>query len=333
MIRKSLFYLVLGVTAVFLLIVSFYSKNRNYAVVAEVEPQKTAISYPKPVRIKNLYVAAGEHVQKGDLLLEVERPDLELDIQKIRNEISQLEAEKARRREDYRSARELEEVRHQQQITSLNGRLDELDSEYRSDSLFMAEVTRWTGTDTVTAEEPYFIIRKRIQDEKSLEEKRYSSEKKRQQLLFEKDMEFYELRSQRLRDELESHLTEEMNLKQFSPIDGTIGAVSVQLMELIPPYQTILSVYDENPNVIKAYMNEKAIIPVEVGDRVNVESINRNYSLEGEVVEIGSRIVSYPNQMVPASQTQMWGKEVFVKIPTDNEFLNGEKVYVYLGSN
>ena len=333
MIRKALFYIVFGITAIFLVLVSFNSKNRNYAVVAEVEPQKTAISFPKPVRIKNLHVAAGEHVQKGDLLLEVERPDLELDIQKIQNEISQLEAEQARRQEDYRTTRELERVRHDQEITSLNGRLQELDSEYRSDSLFMAEVTRWTGTDSVTTEDPYYIARKRLLEERALEEKRYSSEGNRQRLLFDKDMEFYALRGQRLRDELGSHLAEKRNLKQFSPIDGTIGTVSVQLMELIPPYQTILSVYDENPNVIKAYMNEKAIIPVEVGDRVKVESINRNYSIEGEVVEIGSRIVSYPNQMVPASQTQMWGKEIFVKIPTDNEFLNGEKVYVYLGSN
>lgn len=330
MIRKITFYVVVGLTSLFLLIVSFYSKNRNYAVVAEVEPQKTAISYPKPVRIKKLYVAAGEHVQKGDLLLEVERPDLELDIRKLRNEISQVESEMSKRQEDYRSLMEIESVRHRQKITSLDARLDELTTEYRADSLFFTEVSRWTGSDSLKTEDPYFVIRNGLLEEKTLEERRYTSERQREQALYEKDMEYYQLRRERLNDELESHLAEQQNLKQYSPINGTIGAVSVQLMELIPPYQTILSVYDENPNVIKAYMNEQAMIQVEVGDTVRVESINRRYAITGEIVEIGSRIVSYPDQMMRNTQNEMWGKEIFVRIPADNEFLNGEKVYVYL---
>ncbi len=331
MIRRLVFYAVVIVTAAFLLVVSFYSKNRNYAVVAEVEPQKTAISYPKPVRIKQLHVAAGEHVQKGDLLLEVERPDLDLDIQKLRNELDQLASEEARRQEDYRAMAEIESIRYRQRIAALDARLKELESEYRSDSLFFAEVSQWTRSDTLEGEDPYYVARRGILQEKELEENRYVKEQGRQRKLYDKDLDFYRLRRNRLNDELQSHLTEQENLRQYSPIDGTIGQVTVQLMELIPPYETILSVYDENPDVIKAYMNEQAIVPVEVGDQVRVESINREYAIKGEVVEIGSRIVSYPSQMIQNPQTPMWGREVFVKIPIDNEFLNGEKVYVYLG--
>ncbi len=330
MIRQALFYIVVLLTAAFLLVVSFNSKNRNFAVIAEVEPQKTAISFPKPVRIKQLHVAAGEHVQKGDLLLEVERPDLALDIQKIRNELSQLDSERAKRREDYQALARVSSLRHRQQIATLNAKLQEIEGKFKSDSLFFAEVTNWTGADSLADNNQYYLARKSLLEEKTLEEREYASEQAREKTLFEKDMEFYDLRQQRLTDELESHLAEQESLKQYSPIDGTIGSVSVQLMELIPPYETIISVYDENPNVIKAYMNEQATIPIEVGNKVQVESINREYAIEGEIVEIGSRIVSYPAQMTPTTQMQMWGKEIFVKIPDSNEFLNGEKVYVYL---
>jgi HlyD family secretion protein len=144
------------------------------------------------------------------------------------------------------------------------------------------------------------------------------------------DMDAFELQHARLTSEITSLLKEKEMLVQTAPIDGTIGNVSVQLMELVPPYQTIISVYDENPSIIRAYMNEQAVIPVQVGDKVSVESSNRSYAIEGEIIEIGSRIVSYPKQMISGEQVEMWGKELFVKIPDENNFLNGEKVYVLI---
>ena len=66
------------------------------AIVAEVDTQKTAISFHKPVRIKSIHVTPGQHVKVGELPLEAERPDLLYDIEKVENEKDLLVASRSK---------------------------------------------------------------------------------------------------------------------------------------------------------------------------------------------------------------------------------------------
>ena len=331
MIMKNLFYVVVVLVAAVLVVLSLNSKEKSYAVIAEVEAEKTAISFHKPVRVKNLHVSPGQHVKMGDILLELERPDLELDIEKLKNEQYQLESSLEKLEMDFSTNERLESLRHRQQISEIDGQMLELKSQQTSDSLFYSEVSEWAGIDSTKSEQTLADIKMaNLQEEKKLESRRYISEKDRQIKLYTKDLQSFHLRNELLDKELISLLDEQNSLIQYAAFDGTIGTVSVQLMELIPPYQTIMSVYDENPNMIKAYMSEVAEVIFYAGDEVVVESMNREYQIHGKIVEIGSRIVSYERQMNPVGQVEMWGKEVFVQIPEQNNFLNGEKVYVII---
>ena len=78
-------------------------------------------------------------------------------------------------------------------------------------------------------------------------------------------------------------------------------------------------------------MNEGTKFSMEVGKQVMVESTNRKYHIEGRVSEIGARIVEYPSRLKANQNIPMWGQELFIKIPEDNEFLNGERVVVFIG--
>ena len=104
----------------------------------------------------------------------------------------------------------------------------------------------------------------------------------------------------------------------------------VRCFELVPPYQSILSIYSLNPTVIKAFINERGIAGLNVGAKVQVESTNRMYRISGEIIEIGSRITSYPQKLNVINGVNSYGQEIFVKISENNQFLNGEKVYVYI---
>ena len=75
-------------------------------------------------------------------------------------------------------------------------------------------------------------------------------------------------------------------------------------------------------------MNEKNRYKLGVGDEVMVESSNRPYQINGKVIEIGSRITSYPARLLVDQDLRLWGQELFIEIPPENEFLNGEKVFV-----
>ena len=109
-----------------------------------------------------------------------------------------------------------------------------------------------------------------------------------------------------------------------------MGSVSAQRGELLSPYTTILSIYESNPTVIKAVMNEGFEYEIEVGQMVKVESTNRNYKIDGKIIEIGARIIEYPSRLKANQNIQMWGQELFIKIPEDNKFLNGERVAVII---
>ena len=111
---------------------------------------------------------------------------------------------------------------------------------------------------------------------------------------------------------------------------GTIGNMFVQRNELVPPYKTLLTVYDLNPTLIKAFVQEQGVKNLRIGARVMVESINRKYEIEGQIMEIGSRVTAYPDKINPLTNQKSYGQEIFINIPDENDFLNGEKVYVYI---
>lgn len=319
-----------------LLVLSLNTKERSFAVVAEVEAQKTAISYNKPVRVKKLHVKPGQHVALGDLLIEVERPDLDFDIEKIKNKQSQIVTLFEKLHLDHGSGQQLANLKYRLEISRIDGQIAEIESKIAADSIFYSDMSVLVEVDSASNVETLNTIKiSNLENEKDLVTRRFVSERQLKNSIFEKEIYSLNLQKDILEKEMMSLSDEKKSLIQYATFNGTIGSVSVQLMELIPPYQTIISVYDENPNIIKAYMNEQAEVQLSVGDVVQVESINRMYKIEGIVIEIGSRIVSFPKQMISpqlttGAQIDMWGKEVFVQIPDENDFLNGEKVFVII---
>ena len=133
-------------------------------------------------------------------------------------------------------------------------------------------------------------------------------------------------------DELLENLTRQSSYGVVvAKFDGIVGSVSVQLDELVRPYTTVVTLYGGQPTVIKAYLNERTVKRSLIGSDVIVKSRSRKYEIEGRITEVGKRIVPYPEMINPGTEgTQAYGQEIFVKIPADNQFLNGEMVYVYI---
>ena len=150
--------------------------------------------------------------------------------------------------------------------------------------------------------------------------------------IYNEEIKSFGIIESQLQIELDVLIQEKEQQIKTSEIHGTIGSVSAQPGELLSPYTTILSVYESNPTIIKAVMNEGYKYQVEVGDIVNVESTNREYSVDGKVIEIGARIIEYPSRLKNNQNIQMWGQEIFVRIPENNQLLNGERVFVKINN-
>ena len=169
-----------------------------------------------------------------------------------------------------------------------------------------------------------------MKEEIEFVKQQYSLEVNASKRIYDEELKAYEILKRQLEKELEVLLIEEKQLIKIAEVHGTVGSVSAQRGELLSPYTTILSIYESNPTVIKAVMNEGYKYKIEVGETVKVESANRNYNIDGKIIEIGARIIEYPSRLKVNQNIQMWGQELFIKIPADNKFLNGERVAVII---
>jgi multidrug resistance efflux pump len=329
--RINIFSVFWVLTAIMLLIISLHYRRQTDAIVAQVEPEKVAVSFQKPVKIKAMYVMPGQEVQQGDLLMELERPDLLYDINILGNQMNSVMQEKAMfidnmdaqiqlaRLESMAETKEIEE-----EIVLMRARLEQTREIISGFETLDDKSKQKIREQTSITEMKIQALERQKEQIQSIYDQKIAQLQDRKK----NEHDIYDLRLARLQQE-EDLLTEEITyLKNFAPIGGTIGDVFAQEGELVSPYETIVSIYERHPKIIKAYMNERNRYELNVGDEVLVESSNRKYSIDGKVIEIGSRITSYPARLLIDQEQRFWGQEIFVEIPPDNLFLNGEKVFV-----
>ena len=331
MIRKSIIIIFWVAIVIVLLLFSVVFKDTNTAIVAQVEPMKHAISYHKAVRVEELYVIPGQTVKPGDVLVKVERPDLVLDEEKKLNEIKRLEISQSLSESKFVSKKQQLAMEKDSKLRRINGEIDQLKVVVSNNQQLSSQFGSLTGyVDTLQqfGSSYYEIELEVLNKEKEFIQREFELEQRASVSIYNEEIKSFTIIESQLQKELDVLLQEKEQQIKTSEIHGTIGSVSAQPGELLSPYTTILSVYESNPTIIKAVMNEGYKYEVEVGDIVNVESTNRKYSIDGKVIEIGARIIEYPNRLKNNQNMQMWGQEIFVRIPENNQLLNGERVFV-----
>ena len=331
--KRNYFLLVIWLSVtVTLLAISFHYKSAADAIVAQVDPQRIAISYQKAVKLKNIRVIPGQDIKKGDTLLEVERPDLVLDISQSENKLKGLKINRQKTIEEYNNKLLSGELDKQAKLFDLQQQISLVSSRISSNKKIVENLTTFENDGGISIDSLLNnnqvkltrLLEEKANTERSYEVKKLKLSQEKSSALSVLDNEI-DIREK----ELALLVSEKDNLVNVSPADGTVGNVFAQIDELVKPYTTILSIYQANPTIIKAYTSEHHRQDVKVGDKVLVESSNREYSITGEIFEVGSRITDFPQRLLE-NRLELYGQEIFISIPENNKFLNGEKVYVRL---
>lgn len=316
-----------------LIFFSFIFRSSETAIVAQVEPVKKAISYQKAVRILEIYVLPGQRIKPGDKLVKVEKQDLSLEIERKKNqlEIQKMELAAAEVRRDSKlKSIELEKIAELKDIQSDIERIQVVMANNKKLSDQFGAITGYADTLPGSGKSYYEIELQKLADERALVLQKAERDKTNAYTSYREETNAMIVKEQESETELESLIMEEQQLISFSDIDGTVGTINVQSGELLTPYTTILSTYEDRPTMIKAVMNENYKYEVTVGQKVQVEANNRRYRIEGEITEVGSRIIEFPARLQTYWEIPMYGRELFIKIPKDNTFLNGERVFVII---
>ncbi|MCB0504351.1 MAG: HlyD family efflux transporter periplasmic adaptor subunit [Cyclobacteriaceae bacterium] len=333
MMKSKLFYLFILAAAATLIIVSLTAVNRSNAIMAVVESQKMALSYHKPVTIEAIHVSAGQKITKGQLLLEVDRPDLNLDTEKMLTRKNKVLVNKSLIKSSYETKLELLKIELNGKTTRLNAEIGRLESEIATKNTIHQKIKSLAG-DSANSTDPGFsdpdsILLQSYILERNQVALHYQTEKRRLESVFNEEIRVAELELSLIDQEMAELKVEAGELKKYAPFNGTIGSVNAQLQEIVPPYETILSIYEERPTTIKAYISNNSEFQLTVGNDILIESSTRKYETHGTVIEIGARIVSYQNPGSVPGLPDLYGREVFIQLPPENEFLYGEQVYVY----
>jgi len=138
-----------------------------------------------------------------------------------------------------------------------------------------------------------------------------------------------EAQIQRYTHELALLQDKQSALIKCAQIDGIIGMVKFKPGEKVSPFDTILTLHTKAPSFAKGFIHEKLYSRVSIGDTVTITSVtDKNQEMFGTVAGVGSRIVEYPYRLLKRPDIPVWGREVLVKLPNNNNLLLGEKVLI-----
>ncbi len=316
-----------------LVVVSTDAYQPSTSIMAQVEPQNHAISFRKAVRIEDIYVIPGQKVKKGDPLIKVERQDLLLDVENKTRELENLISEKNILQIENQFAHKSLDSKLDLETKTIDGELERLDliqkeQSYLSSSLLNSNI--WKDS-VATIDQPYIEMRRKVllKERVYLTSQNALQSQKLDQIFALKNAEI-DGKIIQVKNELELLKQEEKDLLQVAKLDGVIGNVYAEENELVSPFTTLISIYDNNPSVIRALINEHQGFELSIGQEILVKSTNRDYKVNGTIMEVGTRIVEFPNRLKTHKDVLAYGREIFISIPVESNFLHGEKVYVKL---
>jgi len=112
-----------------------------------------------------------------------------------------------------------------------------------------------------------------------------------------------------------------------SQTNSLVGSVHAHVGEKVSPFDTILTLTPHAPTFVRGYIPEKVYNRVQLGDVVQVSPLGEHGGkVSGEVIGVGSRIVEFPVHLRKIPDLVIYGREVTIRIPQENEFLLGELV-------
>tara|TARA_R110002124_G_scaffold45693_1_gene137932 strand:- start:34451 stop:35440 length:990 start_codon:yes stop_codon:yes gene_type:complete len=324
---NSFYVFIFLMFATLLTVNSFYFKgSKSFLGVTYSKPYK--INAEKSGIIKNLFVVPGQEVQKGDQLIEVESPQLNLDIQKLRKEIQLFKSEKEEKRELLNSKVQLLES----EKAILKGEIENdvliIQNEIDLNNKLTNEITGNTDSvlpDSVTSLK---IEIKSIKEKGSLRLR--AIDIKIQDIQQENNFDQSQIQSkiELANEELEWKLREERRLNKYATFSGVIENVYVKEGEEVESFTSMVSMNPKHPTSVVGYLVGKKERDKKLGEIVTVKSLEQpNLEIQGKIIGFGA-VVELPDILEKDSSLKTFGLEIFIEIPEDNPLVIGEKIIV-----
>ena len=290
------------------------------------ENKETEINHIDDVLVYKIHVENGQEVKKGDLLIEVKNAALPSKIDGLKLEKEVIQQNTLQKKNDIRNRIATIEMNRDFKLNELESKIKTLENEIAmKESLFEGLKTISTGSEPAVDPNQTkldFLKRSKIDVEANANE-----EIKMQQKILATIDAPSNVKAEILDTEISHFENEKDKLSIYAPSDGLIGNVTCKEGENISAFSTLINFYKHNPTLVKGFVHESMILEVKVGDELEVSSsLHPDIKIKGVVFGLGSRIVEIPERLRKIPDFKTYGREVLIKIPADNDFLQKEKV-------
>ncbi len=311
---------------------SLDGKQENACFQGIAETREVMVNCEHAVEIRSIHVTPGQTVEKGRLLAELERPELNLRINEISHQLEELKLQGGVDTEGIRAQIRQLGAEKAAVISQADSDIAQLRARYN----FNKEVA--AGLQSIVGDEPESKKGKQspieleielLQKEKQMNTRRIQVQIDNLKKNLQSPENPADVRIESLEKELTMLKEEKHKLLIYSQLDGVVGSVFCKRGEKVSPFAPILTLYGKSPSYVSAYIHEQMHHSAAVGERVETVSVSTGSKVNAEIVGTGSRIVEYPLRLRKRPDMQVWGREVEIRLPEDNPFLLGEKVMVY----
>jgi len=324
--RQHILYLVLLPIAYFLFKVQEGYSGKSPFFYGFAENKETDLSREHDVYVKDILVTQGQMVEEGQLLMIVERSDLQSKETElaydVREKESELKAELASLKLKLSSIdQELQEY-----STEYNTSVEQLKHKQKLLQDELAVLKTVPASTTTANAKTELTIRELAEKKQHFQQARALEREAVQQKIATLTAE-YNLVQQRIASQQSSLQKQKTDLQILAPANGVIGNISTKKDELAKAFSNLMSFYQEKPTQVKGYVHESLILHVNLGDSLQVSStLKPDKVVTGTVVGLGSRIVEIPERLRKMPSVKTYGREIIVDIPSHNNFLQKEKV-------
>ncbi len=291
------------------------------------ENKETELSHDHPVLIHKILVTPGQAVEKGQLLMEVKQSSFDLKITSASHDLEQIEVIAQQQKQSLRDRIAQLKARRLTKVNELQAEIDHLEATINYNQGLLKDLKS--------------IDDKNINKENTPNKLKLAALKEQLRLAVETiDIEIEQLekelavitapskvQQEKLKSEIDFYKKEQQKLAIYAPSDGIIGNILCKEGENISAFSTLINFYEPNPTFVKGFVHESLILHVKVGDSLKVSSsLQPEHNVEGVVIGLGSRIVEIPERLRKIPDVKTYGREVLIRIPTENPFLQKEKV-------
>ncbi|MBK9983046.1 MAG: hypothetical protein IPP15_11590 [Saprospiraceae bacterium] len=321
--------LFLFIPVVFLALIFIYQglnhSTANFFGVAE--NQETQINLEHAATVRKINVSEGEFVTKGTLLMEVNWSALDFKLSALNHDVSELTARDQLSQAEIKSNLNRYTALRAEKAEDIQARIRLMESENLLNQQLFTDLKSLPSTDIKSSSSVYDTRLQSLREELRLSLEPLDIEIAQ----LEHELKSAHIPAQteigKLKNEIELYEKERKELEIYAPSDGLVGSIHCRIGENIPEFNALISFYERNPNTVIAYLHESLSLQIKVGDSLSVVStLHPDETCIGRVSGLGHRIVEIPERLRKIPEIKTYGREVLIEIPSNNNFLQKEKV-------